>query len=264
MSLQVFCVTAFIAAFSVSTCSAALSIPQPSVPGVCFRQGSKADELQIVTTMVREFMNPLGIDSNRFIVAVNPENRKDVFGWAQLRPLGPAFTDPKKFDASPGSGNIERDLIEDEIWDDFEEDDVDFPIGFASLPWTKEYREFSKSAVKRREKRIELLARNEKQSERGQNQLWELASVYVLPTYRHRGIGSELVRRVMARHAILDRISSDIFILTLATTKEWYQSLGFVLADQPPDSMKFEVSVGKILTNLISAELICMRYSGSD
>jgi len=111
---------------------------------------------------------------------------------------------------------------------------------------------------------MEMVARSERESKLERNQLWELASVYVVPSCRGRGIGSELVRRVLARHVGLGRRSADVFILTLATTKEWYQRLGFVLADQPPESMKFEVAVGNILTNLISAELICMRYSGRD
>jgi len=209
-------------------------------------------------------MNPLGIESNRFLIAVNPNNKNDVFGWAQLRPIGPAITNPNKYNAAPGSGSMERDVIEDELWDDFENDDVAFPIGFASLPWTKEYRAFSESSNKRREKRMEMVARSERESKLERNQLWELASVYVVPSCRGRGIGSELVRRVLARHVGLGRRSADVFILTLATTKEWYQRLGFVLADQPPESMKFEVAVGNILTNLISAELICMRYSGRD
>ncbi len=210
--------------------------------------------------MARELMNPLGIDSKRFIVAVNPENTKELYGWAQLRPIGPAIVDPNEFDAGPGGGDMERDVINEEIWEDFEKDEVDVPVGFASLPWTKEYREFSQSAAKRRDKRAALMEQAEKDVGRDQNQLWELASVYVIPSFRGKGVGSELVRRCMAKHVMLDRNCSSVYILTLATTRDWYESLGFSVTSDPPESMKFEIAAGKILTKAIGAELICMRY----
>jgi len=31
--------------------------------------------------------------------------------------------------------------VDDEIWDDFERDQTEFPNGFASFPWTKELNE---------------------------------------------------------------------------------------------------------------------------
>ena len=231
-----------------------------SSEGVRFRPGCKRDELTIATTMARELMNPLNIDATRFIVAVNPDpdRSNDLYGWAQIKPIGPSIRDPKDFNAGPGSGSIGEN-IDEEIWEEFEKDETDVPVGFASLPWTKEYREFSKASAARREKRAALVASAERETEEGRNQLWEVSSVFVLPAYRGRGIGSELVRRLLAKHAMLERRNLDVYLLTLATTKGWYQSLGFELTDDPPESMKFEMDAGNIITKLIGAELICMR-----
>jgi len=238
----------------------ALSVSSAS-PDVRIRQGFKSDEFQIATTMARELMNPLGMDSKRFLVAVNPQNSKDLYGWAQLRPIGPAVINPNTYDASPGSGDIEKDVINEEIWEEFENDDVDVPVGLASLPWTKEYREFAKSAAKRREKRDALLAQAEREETEEKNQLWELASVYVLPPYRGKGIGSKLVKQIMTRHSMRNRDPSDVYMLTLASTREWYESLGFRVTEQPPDAMRFEIAAGTILANIATGDkLICMQH----
>jgi len=101
-------------------------------------------------------------------------------------------------------------------------------------------------------------------AERDEGRLWELASVYVMPDWRGRGIGTELVRKVMARHVVLNRIPSDVYLLTLASTERWYESLGYGRTDNPPDSMGMEMVVGGIVTRVIGSELICMRYDGGD
>merc|ERR1719410_1869130 len=159
-------------------------------------------------------MNPLGIEPNRFIVACDASNENKIYGWAQLRPIGSSVKDPEQYDALDGSGSIEKE-IDEEIWEDFESEEVAFPNGFASLPWTKEYREYSKSSEKRRKRRKYLIEQSEQQKKRGQNQSWELASVYVFPEYRKKGIGSELVNRIIQEHAMLDRRIGDIYLLTL-------------------------------------------------
>jgi len=266
--LQLWCLTALLL-ISINTCHAALAInrpspsPSPNTINVNYRPGTKTDEFQLTTTLALQLMNPLNLQPSRFLIATNPNNPKELYGWAQLRPLGTtALTDPSTFDAAPGSGDVERDVINEEIWDDFENDD--FPIGFASLPWTNEYRAFTKSSDERRKKRMQLMAQSARDVERGRNQLWELASVYVHPTYRGRGIGSALVQKVMARHELLDRRSSDVFLLTLGTTREWYERLGFVGVEEVPEAMGLEVAVGTVVTKVMGAELICMRYRGGN
>jgi GNAT superfamily N-acetyltransferase len=234
----------------------ALSSPDSS--GVRFRPGTKSDELQISIAMTRNLMNPLGIDSHRVIVAVNPSNTKKLYGWAQLRPIGPSMRDPEQFDALPGSGSIDKQ-IDDEIWDEFEKDEVEFPNGFASLPWTKEYREFAKSSAKRREQRENLVERAGREERRDQNQLWELASVFVLPEWRNKGIGSELIRRVMAKHTMLERRNDDVYLLTLESTSDWYRGFGFELTDDIPASMALEVAAGGVLTKLLGEKLVAMQ-----
>jgi len=240
-----------------------------SSAGVRFRQGTKNDEFQIATTMVKELMNPLGIQSERFVVAVDPNDDKKLYGWAQLRPIGSASVDPDKFDARPGSGNAQNDVeieyVNEEIWEEFEKDDVIVPNGFASFPWTKEYKDFSESAAKRRERRDVLANQMEAAkmqaiqdtTDQRNNQLWELASVYVLPQYRGHGIGSEVVRRLLVKHR---GPASNVYILTLNSTREWYQNIGFEVTMEPPEKMKFEMAAGKIITNFINEELICMRH----
>lgn len=220
--------------------------------GIVFRRGMKADEPIIAATMARSLMNPLGIDGSRFLVAEN--DRGERIGWAQLRPLGPSAADPSALDAPPGSGDVER-LTDEEMWDRFEEEGPDFPNGLASLPWTKEYRAAAEAARKRRDGRNAVRARV--RSEAGQ--LWELASVFVFPEYRGKGVGSELVRRMMAEHAILGRSPSDVYALTLETTLDWYEALGFSKTDEIPAPMKFEVAAGSVITKLIGAQLACVR-----
>jgi ribosomal protein S18 acetylase RimI-like enzyme len=208
--------------------------------------------------MTRNLMNPLNLDSKRFVVAVDPMNDNQIYGWAQFRPTGFNLQNAQEYDALPGSGSIESD-IDDEIWQDFEDDPADFPNSAASLPWTKEYKEFSKASSKRREKRMQLMDRAEMQRIRGQNQLWELASVFVKPKWRNRGIGRELIQRVMAKHAMVERSSRDVYLLTLDSTQDWYRSLGFELTDEPPATMAGEITVGNLITGLVGSKLVCMK-----
>mmetsp|Transcript_27803 Transcript_27803/g.32436 ORF Transcript_27803/g.32436 Transcript_27803/m.32436 type:complete len:264 (+) Transcript_27803:131-922(+) len=241
----------------LQTQSAAFTTTQAK--SIRFRSGTKEDEFQIATTMARELMNPLGINSKRFIIAVNSNNDKELIGWGQLRPIGLCYRNPNTFDAGPGSVSIQQ-IAEDEIWSEFEnEEEDDFPNGFASLPWSKEYQEYAKKAEKRRKKGEALVAKMETESNREQNQSWELASVYVKPSYRGQGIGSEIVRKLLAEHDSIGQNISDVYALTLSTTKDWYCSLGFEITNNPPDSMKGEIFAGNLITKAIGAQLICMQ-----
>ena len=232
-----------------------LSLIEALVSNIQFRNGRSSDERTIATTMLKELMNPLGIKAERFIVAVDDQR---PIGWAQIRPLGTAKRDPSKFNARPGSFDVQSDA-DDAMWDEFEqEQDTVVPVGLASLPWTKEYRAFAEAAKKRRERRAEIVEREKAKAP----MLYELASVYVIPDYRGQGIGTELIKRVLQRHVDRGRKLSDVYLLTLATTVQWYyDSFGFevVPEEQVPEQMRFEIAAGKLITRLIGAKLCCMR-----
>eukprot|EP00559_Dactyliosolen_fragilissimus_P007983 CAMPEP_0184870418 /NCGR_PEP_ID=MMETSP0580-20130426/37389_1 /TAXON_ID=1118495 /ORGANISM="Dactyliosolen fragilissimus" /LENGTH=216 /DNA_ID=CAMNT_0027372467 /DNA_START=250 /DNA_END=896 /DNA_ORIENTATION=- len=210
---------------------------------ISIRQGTKADEIMIATTMAKELMNPLGIKGKNFYIA-EIETGKRV-GWVQIRPLGPSMVDPNTFDSSPGSIDLEN-AVDEDIWEEFEKEDIDFPNGLASLPWTKEYRDAAASAAERRDRRAMLMSA--KRMEAGQ--IWELASLYVLPEYRCQGIGSLLVKKILTEHGLLGRSFTGLYLLTLAKTVEWYNQFGFdaVNGKNIPDPMRFEVAAGSVIT----------------
>jgi len=164
------------------------------VPGtVTFRNGRTSDELTIAATMAKELMNPLGIKSENFVVAVDNNKSKRPIAWAQIRPLGTAQRDPSTYNARPGSFDAQRDA-DDTMWQEFEEDEnAIVPVGLASLPWTKEYRAFAQAAKRRRERRAEIIEREKATAA----MLYELASVYVVKEYRGQGVGTELIKRVL-------------------------------------------------------------------
>ena len=90
---------------------------------------------------------------------------------------------------------------------------------------------------------------------------WELASVYVNPMYRKRGIGSQLVRQIIQTK----EQPVEIYALTLASTLSWYQRLGFDCIDTPPPlSLQLEMKAGQLITNLLKETLVCIRYNTPD
>ena len=228
-------------------------------PTIRFRPGTSSDEWQISTTMAQEFMNPFGIQSKRFIVAVNPQDGGILLGWAQLKPLGTKSRDPNQYDAALGSLSLENE-IEDEIWDEFERDEIDIPNGLESLPWTKEYRAASEAAASRRRKRKVMLEKAQAVAkEEKKNVLWELSSVYVQPPYRGNGVGTELVRRLLQNHIRQNRSTRDIYLLTLDRTQDWYTSLNFELTQDIPKAMQLEMAAGSVLTKMLGEKVICMK-----
>lgn len=56
--------------------------------------------------------------------------------------------------------------------------------------------------------------------------VYELASVYVEPVYRNRGIGSDLVRLCLEAHKDAGLLLTDIYLITLEDTVEWYLQFG--------------------------------------
>ena len=228
--------------------------------------------------MAKELMNPLGISYKNFVV-VEDVATGDRVGWAQIRSLGPAGTDPSTFDSAPGSisaDNVEDD-VDDVMWEEFENDpSADFSSWWSTLPWTKEYKAAFNTAEERRERRAQLLEQEETRiNKRGRGQeppqLWELASVYVIPERRSEGIGSDLVRSVLDQHLQFGRGKEAVYALTLSSTVEWYRSnFGFVQVDDDeetetstgggiPKPMAFEVAVGTVITKLMGNQLVCLR-----
>ena len=201
-------------------------------------------------------MNPLGVVLNknvsrRFLVAYTAEQPR--IGWAQIRPLS--------------STSSREDAIQKEtdeaMWDDWEADDrIQVPVGLQSLPWTREYREFSQQSRQQQQNRRATLLRET--ADEQPPALYELASVWVAPSFRHQGIGTELVRRTLQRHCRRrHNLATNIYLLTLASTAAWYrENFGFRLVtstEDIPASMALEVQVGKLITGWIGAELVCMQ-----
>ncbi|CAB9531829.1 Acetyltransferase (GNAT) family [Seminavis robusta] len=94
-------------------------------------------------------------------------------------------------------------------------------------------------------------------------QLWELSSVYVESSFRGQGIGSELVKRILRNRIVEDGyLPTSIYLLTLATTVDWYRdnfAFESVSSSDIPGPMAFEVTTGNFITKLIGAQLCCMQ-----
>jgi ribosomal protein S18 acetylase RimI-like enzyme len=238
-----------------------------NVNNIQFRSGVASDEFPISLQLGKELMNPLGVQAQRFVVAETEDGAQRI-GWAQIRPLGRKAVDPNRFDARPGSLDIQEEA-EDEAWEAFEKDETaPVPKGLASLPWTKEYRAFSEASDRRKGQMEQQRKRREMwEAVQPQAQLYELASVWVSPDYRGQGIGTDLVRRVLCRHVEqcggVSSSLADIYLLTLASTEVWYRdNVGFQIVKEDkeiPAQMSFEVAAGGFITKVIGQELICMR-----
>ena len=227
-------------------CVAALHVANglAVTPRIQYRAGVAADTLPIAWQLGRELMNPLDIQADRFVVACDADGR-DRIGWAQIKPLG-------------GRENAVQRETDDVMWDEFEADQsIQVPVGLQSLPWTREYKEFSQASEKRRQRKA---VQNEVESETPK--LYELASVWVDPAYRGRGIGTELVRQVLQRHVTLVGPLENVYLLTLGTTTDWYHdNFGFTIVSDAyvPESMAFEVKAGKVITSVLGKDLVCMQ-----
>jgi N-acetylglutamate synthase-like GNAT family acetyltransferase len=221
-----------------------------------FRIGEPSDQFIITKTLVSELMNPLGLNPKRFCVAEN--NDGQVVGWGQLKPLGVAKYDASKYNSSPGSGRIE-DSIDEDIWLEFEEDDdIDFPNGLSSLPWSPSYLKAAEAARQRREKRVLMVGKERMKTP----QMWELSSLYVFPPYRSQGVGKSIVRELFRQHLQLERDVRQIYALTLRKTfRQFYDALGFKVVEEEdiPNQMKLELAVGRIITKILGEELVCLR-----
>ena len=231
-----------------------------NVNNIRYRAGMKSDEFPISITLAKELMNPLGISAgNSFLVAIDHNTDKRV-GWVQIRKLGTKQRDPNRFDSKPGSFDEELD-IDDQMWDEFENDNtIVVPNGFSSLPWKKEYRAFANAATERQQRREQIQTERARAKEGSSIDIWELASVYVLPEYRRQGIGSELVQRIMKEYQSTGKLATDIYLLTL--DPDFYEPLGFEIIESPtdlPKPMEFEIGVGSLIAGMMNKNLICMK-----
>ena len=93
--------------------------------------------------------------------------------------------------------------------------------------------------------------------------LFELASLYVQEDERGRGVGTELVRRLLTAHEAAGRSLGALFLLTLEPTTPFYEALGFRVADanEVPKEMALEVAAGTALSFVLGNKLVCMRHA---
>ena len=99
------------------------------------------------------------------------------------------------------------------------------------------------------------------------NQWSELASLYVLPEFRTKGIGSALVQQLLEDHDDDDSSSSSqsksVCLLTLRPTISFYEPFGFSTVTNEdtkelPVSIQVEEQIGRGISKLLGNELVCM------
>jgi N-acetylglutamate synthase-like GNAT family acetyltransferase len=92
----------------------------------------------------------------------------------------------------------------------------------------------------------------------------EVASGFVLPAYRHRGISAQLMDEILVRE------STTLYLMCNKKWKKYYEQFGFrdvKLADLPRDFCR-EYLIGKLITTLVSVftfhklNIIPMRRAG--
>ena len=81
----------------------------------------------------------------------------------------------------------------------------------------------------------------------------ELASVYVTPARRRRGVGVDLVQRLAARQT---DATPPLFLLTLARTAPFYERAGFELAPASavPPALRAEAMVGTLVARAVAGD----------
>ena len=129
------------------------------------------------------------------VLAEDSKDKNRLIAWARIQSLGYAIipdttttelledddnynnkyynTLQRREVVSSVSDVIESDVNE-QLWEEFEDDPTPIPTGLASLPWTSEYRAASKAAASRRERRDELMEREEQNAKRNRPRIWEL------------------------------------------------------------------------------------------
>ena len=212
-----------------------------------YRRGKASDNPIIAWTLAKNFQNPLGISAaSSYLIAVNVDNENDdktkVVGWAQIRQLGTAQRNPGRYDARPGSYDLEQD-VDDQMWEEFENDNaIQIPTGFASLPWSKEYRALEANVAKRQARREELVEQRKQERRKTQTPIWELNNVYVDPGFRGVGIGTELVQRLCQEYQDTGKALSNLYLLT--NTPKFYQRLNLFEEVTSPNEIPAKMILG--------------------
>ena len=129
------------------------------------------------------------------------------------------------------------------------------------MPWTKEYKEYAEQAKKRRERRLQEVLKRKRDNEN----LYELASVFVKKEYRNRNIGSHLVQKILERHKRDGKSLGNVYLLTLRKTSKWYRRFGFQIVEghEVPQQLDLEILAGALVTRLIGEEVCCMKGASS-
>ena len=210
------------------------------------------------------FCNPLDISHKNNLIIAEDITSKERVGIAQIKSLGYAgegieSSNDKFQDDNSSLKSIDvqsklsiEDDIDEEMWQEFEDDETEFPNGFASLPWTKEYRAASRAAeerIKQRERKLELELQ-------ARPKIWQLSIVYVVPKYRRQGIGSSLVNQVLNRQATSKQRGRNVYALASAKTVQFYEQFGFAIEDQIPTSLSMEINIGNALKR---DDKVCLR-----
>ena len=229
----------------------------------------------------------ISLDSNEFIIAEDQEDGSSsssvvVVGWAQLRCLGPATSiwDPNQwYDDNDGrmtvvnttttnNNNSRREneyLLEKEVdeimWEEFEDDPMEFPNGWSSLPWTKEYRKVAQAAEMKRYQRATILEKERIEA----GTLYELTSLHVKPSYRKKGIATNMIQKLLQNtRQQLKRQQQQVndqphpsysYVITLDSYVDWYHHFGFDIIIDPnniPKSLQSKIDNS-------NGSLVCMR-----
>ena len=216
------------------------------------------------------------MNSNKFIIAKDHQEKNGssvVVGWAQLRYLGPATSDPNQwYDENGGSmtttTNSRREneyLLEKEVdeimWEEFEDDPMEFPNGWSSLPWTKEYRKVAQAAEMKRYQRATILEKERIEA----GTLYELTSLHVKPSYRKKGIATNMIQKLLQNtRQQLKRQQQQVndqphpsysYVITLDSYVDWYHHFGFDIIIDPnniPKSLQSKIDNS-------NGSLVCMR-----
>eukprot|EP00471_Norrisiella_sphaerica_P003682 CAMPEP_0184489936 /NCGR_PEP_ID=MMETSP0113_2-20130426/16690_1 /TAXON_ID=91329 /ORGANISM="Norrisiella sphaerica, Strain BC52" /LENGTH=150 /DNA_ID=CAMNT_0026873607 /DNA_START=350 /DNA_END=802 /DNA_ORIENTATION=- len=92
---------------------------------------------------------------------------------------------------------------------------------------------------------------------------YELASLFVEPAYRQKGIGSQTVEKLMTRHQSTESAGKDVYLLTLNRTHRFYEKLGFriIEVNLAPSMMQAEYSIGKQIAAISANDsLVVMKF----